>query len=93
MNFVIPFEEKYVRYENSNSIIAKILRVLGAFVTYLVVNSLLKSLFGKFSLNDTSLLFLLIRTLRYTIDIFIILGVYPMIFPLYEKIVKKPDNK
>ena len=93
INLVIPFEEKYVRYENSNSIIAKILRVLGAFVTYLVVNSLLKALFGKFSLNDTSLLFLLIRTLRYTIDIFIILGVYPMIFPLYEKIVKKPDNK
>ena len=36
-----------------------------------------------------SLAAFLIRTVRYAITMFLIMGVYPFVFPLYERIGKK----
>ena len=88
----IPFEEKYVRYESTDSILAKILRLLGGLVVYFVLNSVLKMPFSKEFLENGTFLSLLVRTFRYAIVMFVVLGVYPMVFPLYEKIGKKKDN-
>lgn len=88
----IPFEDKYVNFQNSSSVIAKFLRLIGALVLYFVLNSLLKLPFSKAFLENGSFLSLLVRTLRYAIVMFVILGVYPMIFPLYEKIGKKKEQ-
>ena len=88
----IPFEDKYVNFQNSSSVIAKFLRLIGALVLYFVLNSLLKLPFSKAFLENGSFLSLLVRTLRYAIVMFAILGVYPMIFPLYEKIGKKKEQ-
>lgn len=87
--FAFPFEEKHIDYKATDNIFAMILRVLGAFVIYIVLNTLFKLPFRKAFLESVSLLSLLVRTARYAIIIFVMLGIYPWVFPLFEKIGKK----
>ena len=68
---------------------AMILRVLGAGVIYVAVNKLLKLPFDAEFLEGTSLSAFLVRTGRYAVILFLIMGVYPMIFPLFERIGKR----
>ena len=84
----IHFEQKYVNYQDTRKIPAMILRLVGAVLIYFVVNTLLKLPFHKDFLAEASLAALLVRTGRYAIIMFLILGVYPMIFPLYERMGK-----
>ena len=83
------FERKYVKYEDTQRIPAMLLRVFGAILIYFVVNTLLKLPFDKQFLAGTSLAAFLIRTARYAIIMFLIMGVYPMLFPRFERIGKK----
>ncbi|MCR4654789.1 MAG: phosphatase PAP2 family protein [Lachnospiraceae bacterium] len=85
----IPFEHRYVRYENTRHIPAMILRTVGAFVVYFVLNTLLKLPFSKEYLASATLGAFLIRMVRYAVIMFVIMGVYPKIFPQFEKIGKK----
>ena len=85
----IHYEEKFVNFSDTRNIWAMILRVAGAFALYFVLNTLLKLPFSKDFLGDGSLLSLLVRTARYTVIIFLIMGVYPKVFPLFDKIGKK----
>lgn len=85
----IHFERKYVNFQETKRISAMILRVLGAFIVYFVVNTLLKLPFNKDFLAGASLLALLVRTGRYAVVMFLITGVYPMAFPLFERIGKE----
>ena len=80
------FERQYVNYEDTRRIPAMLLRVLGAVLIYLVVNKLLKLPFDKQFLAGTSLAAFLIRTARYAIIMFLIMGVYPKVFPLFERV-------
>ena len=84
----IIFERKYVNYENTQRISAMILRVFGAILIYVVVNTLLKLPFDKQFLAGTSLAAFLVRTARYAVIMFLIMGVYPMMFPRFEEIGK-----
>ena len=85
----IWFERKYVNYEDTRRFPAMLLRVIGAILIYLVVNTLLKLPFDKEFLAGTSIAAFLIRTARYAIIMFLIFGVYPMMFPLFERVGKK----
>ena len=87
----IYFERKYVNFQETRSIPAMILRVAGAFIIYFVMNALLKLPFDKEFLAGTTLLAFLIRTARYAIIVFLITGVYPLVFPLYEKLAGSND--
>ena len=82
----IHFERKYVNFRATKSIFAMILRVLCAFIVYFVLNALLKLPFDKEFLAGASLAALLVRTGRYAIIMFLVTGVYPKIFPVFEKI-------
>ena len=84
-----PFERKYVNFKNTRRIPAMLLRVFGAVLIYLVVNKLLKLPFDKQFLAGTSLAAFLIRTTRYAIIMFLIMGVYPKAFPLFERVGRK----
>ena len=88
-SLAIPFERKYVKYEDTRNVFAMILRSLGAFAIYIGFNTLLKMPFDKQFLVNASLAALTVRTIRYTIIIFVILGIYPKVFPLFEKIGRK----
>ena len=66
-----------------------ILRVLGAFAIYYVLNTLLKLPFSREFLSGGTMGSFLVRAARYSLIIFTIIGIYPMVFPLFEKIGKK----
>lgn len=69
-----------------------LLRVFGAILIYVVVNSLLKLPFDKQFLAGTSLAAFLIRTARYAVIMLLIFGVYPMVFPRFEHIMKTEES-
>ena len=85
----IHFEEKFVNFSDTRNVWAMILRVAGALALYFVLNPLLKLPFSKEFLAGETLAAFLVRTARYAVIIFVILGIYPKIFPLFEKIGKK----
>lgn len=80
------FEERYVRYQDTHRAVARILRPVFAFVIYLVLNKLLKMPFDGAFLAGGSFAALMVRMIRYTIISFVIIGVYPLVFPQFEKI-------
>ena len=86
MTAAVPFEKKYVDFRDTRNVFAMILRVIGAFAIYLVLNKVLKIPFGKEWLDSGELLPNLVRTARYAIILFVVVGVYPMVFPAFEKI-------
>ncbi len=81
----IHFEEKFVRFADTRNVWAMILRVAGAFALYYLMNTLLKLPFGKDFLSGGTLGAYLVRAARYALIIFTIVGLYPKIFPLFEK--------
>lgn len=87
----IHFEEKFVNFSDTRNVWAMILRVVGAFAIYLVMNKLLKMPFSAEFLTGGTLGALLVRTARYAIIIFVMIGIYPKVFPLFEKIGKKEE--
>ena len=85
----IHFEERFVNFKDTRNILAGILRLAGAFVIYYVLNTVLKLPFSREFLSGGTLGAFLIRTVRYSLIIFVIVGVYPKVFPLFEKIGRK----
>ena len=85
----IHFEERYVNFRDTRNVWAMILRVVGAFALYFALNTLLKMPFSREFLAGASMKALLVRAARYAVIIFVIIGVYPKIFPLFEKIGQK----
>ena len=81
----VPFEEKYVRFEATKKPFRAVLRVAGGIALYFGLNTLLKLPFPKEFLAQPTLSALLVRTLRYTVVVFVMLGVYPMIFNAVKK--------
>ncbi len=77
-----PFEEKYVRFENTSNLLRCILRTLGGALIYLGLNIVLKLPFPKTLLESGGFASHLIRMLRYAVIIFVVIGVYPMLFKL-----------
>ena len=85
----VPYEKKYVQFQDTRNIPAMILRVAGAMVIYFALNTLLKLPFSKEWLNTGELGANLVRTMRYAVILFVILGVYPRCFPAMEKLFRK----
>ena len=91
LGFVLaePFEEKFVNFENTNNIFRCILRTLGGGLIYFGLNEVLKMPFPKEILDAGNFVSHLIRVLRYAVVIFVVIGVYPMLFKLTGKLWKK----
>lgn len=90
MILVIPYEKKYVDFQDTRNPWAMILRVAGAFALYLALNTALKLPFSPEFLAGGSTAAHLIRCARYAVLLFVIVGVYPRLFPLFEKVGQKP---
>ncbi len=82
----LRFEETYVRYADTRNPRAMVLRVLGAFALYYALNTLLKLPFSRDFLAGGTLAAYLVRSARYAVILFAIIGVYPKAFPLFEKV-------
>ena len=86
MTAAVAYEKKYVNFQDTRNPIAMILRVAGAFAIYLVLNEVMKMPFSKEWLDSGELAPNLVRTARYAIILFIAVGIYPKVFPVFEKI-------
>ena len=91
--FAIHFEAKFVNFKDTRNIWAMILRVAGAFAIYAVLNKVLKMPFSTEWLDSGMLGPNLVRTVRYAVILFVIVAVYPMVFPAFEKVGKKKEKK
>lgn len=87
-----PFEEKYVRFENTRSPIRCILRVVGGGAVYFGLNAALKLPFPSALLDSGTFAAHLIRTLRYTAVMFTVIALYPMVFKLTDRIKVKSEK-
>lgn len=87
-----PFEEKFVKFENTSNILRCILRTLGGGLIYFGLNTALKMPFPKELLDAGDFTAHLIRTLRYAVVIFAVIGVYPMLFKLTGRLWDKKDR-
>lgn len=81
----VPFEKKFVNFKETKNVIESILRVAGGGALYFGLNKLLKLPFPKELLESATMPSFLIRTARYAIIIFVLMGVYPMIFDKFRK--------
>lgn len=81
-----PFEERFVKFENTSNIFRCILRTIGGGLIYFGLETALKLPFPKELLNAGTLVSQLIRVLRYAVVIFTVVGVYPMLFRLTGKL-------
>ena len=79
------FEEKFVRFENTKNVLAMILRTLGGLIGFVIVDKLLEVPFSKEFLSSATGLSFMVRTIRYTIASFAVIGVYPMLFNIVGK--------
>lgn len=81
----VPFEKKYVNFKETRNVIESVLRVVGGGALYFVLNKLLKLPFPEELLESATMPSFLIRTVRYATIVFILIGVYPMIFDKFKK--------
>ena len=76
----VPFERKFVNFENTRKPLSMILRVIGGVAIYLGRNVLLKLPFSSEFLATESAACFAVRVVRYAIILFIEIGIYPMLF-------------
>ena len=88
----MEFEQKYVNFENTRGVLRCILRVVGGVAVFFGLNTLLKMPFSQDFLNSAEMASLLVRTVRYTLVVFAVLGVYPMLFKYTAKWFEKPEE-
>ncbi len=91
--FAEPFEEKYVKFENTSNILRCILRTLGGGLIYFGLNTVLKMPFPKAPADGGDFAAQLIRCLRYAVVIFVVIGVYPMLFKLTGRLWDRKRKK
>lgn len=85
----ILFEEKFVNFESTRNPVRMVLRVLGGGLIYLGLNAVLKLPFGSDFLSSGTLPAHIVRVIRYTIVLFVDIGVYPMLFKVTDRIFNK----
>ncbi|MCR5121548.1 MAG: phosphatase PAP2 family protein [Ruminococcus sp.] len=74
------FEEKYVSFENTRSISASVLRVIGGVLVFFIVSTLIKLPFSaEFRESATAGAFAL-RSFRYAAAVFCAMGLFPILF-------------
>lgn len=86
----IYFEEKYVNFEIPNYKTLKgagkcVLRLIGAGVVYYGLNMLIKLPVSEAFRTSATMGAFMFRFVRYTVTCFATLGLYPMLFKLFDK--------
>ncbi len=89
----VPFEEKYVKFENTSNVFRCVLRTVGGAAIYFGLNEVLKLPFSKEMLDAGGFAAHLIRTVRYAVVIFTVIGIYPMLFRLTGRMWERKEKK
>ncbi len=83
------FEDKLVRFTNTKNVFRMILRTIGGLVVFVIADKALKMPFSKDFLDTASALSFAVRSIRYAISSFVVVGVYPMLFGFVDKKILK----
>ena len=78
--FAFWFEKKYVNFKKAKNFLYALLRVFFGFGIFLILSRLLKMPFPNELLSASTMTAFLLRTVRYAVTAFVILGVYPLCF-------------
>ncbi len=74
------FEEKYVDFDNTREPLRCVLRLLAGILLFVGINTILKLPFSKAFLDSGTYSALLVRTVRYFLDLFLLVGPFPLLF-------------
>lgn len=74
------FEEKYVNFEKSKTVLSAIIRPVIGVLLFIAVKELLELPLFFLSKEDYVLFFLGFKAFRYAVATFVIMGLYPMLF-------------
>ena len=88
----VDFEQKYVNFSNTRSALRSVLRVVGGIAVFFGLSAVTKMPFSTDFLNSGEMSALLIRMVRYTLVVFVTIGVYPMLFKYTNKWFEKPNS-
>lgn len=83
------FEERFVNFEETKQLLEILLRMALGFAIYALLNKLLKLPFSSVFLSSDTMASFVVRFFRYAIITFILIGVYPMLFKLFNKLFTK----
>lgn len=83
------FEEKFVNFEEAGNIFRAILRTVVGGGLFLGLNTLFKLPFSKEFLENGTHASQIVKAGRYTVVVFLIVAIYPMVFKYTSKIGKK----
>lgn len=86
------FEERLVKFENTSNVLRAILRTAVGGGIFMLLNVVLKLPFSKEFLASGTFSAHLLRTLRYALNLFIICGLYPMVFKPMDKLWRKKNG-
>ena len=86
------FDDKIVKFENTKNPVRILLRTLCGMIIFFGLNTVFKALFGLI-FREENFAFMLGRTIRYAIVVFLILGVYPMAFRPVDKFFEEKLSK
>ncbi|SDB69412.1 phosphatase PAP2 family protein [Butyrivibrio sp. INlla16] len=81
----IEFEKRLVNFEETRKPLEIIIRLVGGAAVYLVLNTALKLPFSNEFLASNTTGAFMVRFIRYTIVVFVMLGAYPMLFKFFKK--------
>ncbi|WP_408069643.1 phosphatase PAP2 family protein [Butyrivibrio sp. JL13D10] len=81
----IEFEKRFVNFEETRIPVEIIMRIVGGAAFYLILNLLLKLPFSQEFLKSNTMGAFMVRFVRYTIIVFVMLGVYPMLFKYFKR--------
>ena len=85
------FEERFVKFETTRNVLRWILRLGIGIGLYFAFNTLLKLPFSSDFLDSGTMLAYAVRAMRYFVITFVIIGAYPLLFRLGDKIFKKKN--
>ena len=85
----VLFEARFVRFENTRCVPRAILRLAAGIGLFLGLNALLKLPFRPEFLASVSFGARLVRTLRYALAAFAVMGLYPMLFRQTDRLWKR----
>ncbi len=85
----VELEQKYINFENTQTPLRSVLRVLGGIAIFFGLNTLLKLPFSAEYLNSGVMSALIVRMVRYTVVLFALIGLYPAVFKYTDKWFQK----
>lgn len=89
----LKFEEKFVNFKETHNFLNGLLRIVLTVLVYLLLNTLFKLPFSSEFLSSGTFLSSMVRVIRYTIVVFVVIGLDPLLFKYFDKVKFLKDKE